>query len=196
MRDRGTGMSDLVVTSRPVLMQILSDVEPFVVFKRKQVTKALEILKRIRRGLDPREFLELARHVDAFSTLNHSNTKRIFAADVERHLYGMGVLAPVTTSPKFASRRDGDSDRTNGQSMSSITRRPLEKGWRYSLCPQRWGSHMRETVRSLSTAGVGGLRGAVHSTRGPGRTHLSCASCSAKSMAGWRCAEEITAESI
>jgi hypothetical protein len=99
LRDRGTGMSDLVVTSRPVLMQILSDVEPYVVFKQKQVTKALEILKRIRRGLDPTEFLELARHVDALSALNHSKTKRIFAADVERHLHGMGVLVPVTTSP-------------------------------------------------------------------------------------------------
>ena len=31
--------------------------------------------------------------------LNHSKTKRIFAADVERHLQGMGLLAPVTTSP-------------------------------------------------------------------------------------------------
>jgi hypothetical protein len=91
-------MSDLVITSRPVLKRILSDVEPFVVFKRKQVERALEILQQIRRGLNPREFLELARHVDAFSSLNHSKTKRIFAADVERHLYGTGVLAPVTTS--------------------------------------------------------------------------------------------------
>ncbi len=60
---------------------------------------ALEIMSRIKRGLEPKEFLELAHQVDAFSALNHSKTKRIFAADVERHMQGMGLLAPVTTSP-------------------------------------------------------------------------------------------------
>ena len=36
------------------------------------------------------------------------------------------------------------------------------------------GSERRETVRSLSGAGVGYLRGAVLSTRGPGWTDLWC----------------------
>ena len=110
VRDRGTGMSDLVVTSRPILARILEAVEPFVIFKRPQVQRALEILGRLRPRLDPREFLELARQVDAFAALNHSKTKRVSAADVEQHLRGMGVLVPVTTSP-IAHRRDGVSDR-------------------------------------------------------------------------------------
>src|SRR3712207_797992 len=46
------------------------------------------------------------------------------------------------------------------------------------------GSERRETVRSLSAVGVGNLRGAVLSTRGPGWTDLWCASCSARSTAG------------
>ena len=46
------------------------------------------------------------------------------------------------------------------------------------------GSERRETVRSLSGAGVGYLRRAVLSTRGPGWTHRWCTSCSAKSIAG------------
>ena len=46
------------------------------------------------------------------------------------------------------------------------------------------GSERRETVRSLSVAGVGDLKGAVLSTRGPGWTYLWCASCSAKGTAG------------
>ena len=46
------------------------------------------------------------------------------------------------------------------------------------------GSERRETVRSLSVAGVGNLRGAVLSTRGPGWTYRWCTSCSAKSIAG------------
>ena len=46
------------------------------------------------------------------------------------------------------------------------------------------GSERRETVRSLSVAGAGNLRGAVLSTRGPGWTHHWCTSCTAKCTAG------------
>ncbi|KAD4585051.1 hypothetical protein E3N88_22652 [Mikania micrantha] len=38
------------------------------------------------------------------------------------------------------------------------------------------GSECRETVRSISSVGVGALRGPFPSTRGPGRTHLWCTS--------------------
>ena len=46
------------------------------------------------------------------------------------------------------------------------------------------GSERRETVRSLSGAGGGYLRGAVLSTRGPGWTDLWCTGCTAKCIAG------------
>ena len=46
------------------------------------------------------------------------------------------------------------------------------------------GSERRETVRSLSVAGVGGLRGADLSTRGPGRTDQRCAGRAARRAAG------------
>ena len=46
------------------------------------------------------------------------------------------------------------------------------------------GSERRETVRSLSGVGVGYLRGAVLSTRGPGWTDLWCTGCIAKCKAG------------
>jgi len=127
LRDRGTGMSDLVITSRPVLIRILTEVEPFVVFKRRQGRRALNVLRRLRPRMEPNEFLELAREVDAFAALNHSKTKRNSAADVEQHLRGMGVLAPVTTSP-IAHRRDGDSGPGHGQFMIPITRRLPETG--------------------------------------------------------------------
>src|SRR5271156_6654687 len=39
LRDRGTGMSDLVVTSRPVLCDLLRAVAPYVVFKREHVRR-------------------------------------------------------------------------------------------------------------------------------------------------------------
>ena len=46
------------------------------------------------------------------------------------------------------------------------------------------GSERRETVRSLSVVGVGYLRGADLSTRGPGWTYLWCTGCPAKGTAG------------
>ncbi len=60
------------------------------------------------------------------------------------------------------------------------------KGWACSpiKAVRELGSERRETVRSLSVAGAGNLRGAVLSTRGPGWTHRWCTSCSAKGIAG------------
>ena len=46
------------------------------------------------------------------------------------------------------------------------------------------GSERRETVRSLSGVGVGYLRGADLSTRGPGWTDLWCTGCHANGTAG------------
>ena len=94
LRDRGTGMSDLVITSRPLLLEILQDVEPYLIFKREHVGRALSLLPRLDRVRDPEVFLHLALQVDAFATLNYSKTKRISAVDVERHLRSMGVLCP------------------------------------------------------------------------------------------------------
>ena len=94
IRDRRTGMSDLVITSRPVLAELLKEVEPFVIFKVEHVRRARALLPRLERISDPLLFLQLAREVDDFATLNYSKTKRISAVDVERHLRSMGVLCP------------------------------------------------------------------------------------------------------
>jgi hypothetical protein len=98
VRDRGTGMSDLVITSRPLIKDILEAVSPYVIFKRRHVAVALHLLPLIRRDLTPDEFVAVAREVDAFATLNYSKRKRITADDVERHLRSKGGCAPVTTS--------------------------------------------------------------------------------------------------
>jgi hypothetical protein len=94
LRDRGTGMSDLVITSRPLLLALLRDLQPHIVVKRRHVEVALRLLPELDRVRDSERFLQLAREVDAFATLNYSKTKRIYAADVERHLRSMGVLCP------------------------------------------------------------------------------------------------------
>ena len=107
LRDRGTGMSDLVVTSRPLLVKTLQAVEPYVIFKREHVRRALWLLPQLGPRLEVQEFLRMAREVDAFAALNYSKTKRISAADVEQHLRSKGVVAPVTTSPIPLGRGDG-----------------------------------------------------------------------------------------
>jgi LAGLIDADG endonuclease len=125
LRDRGTGMSDLVITSRPVLLNLLSEVEPYVTFKREHVQRALLLIPRIGGVRDGQEFLQLAREVDAFSTLNYSKSKRIFAVDVERHLRSTGVLCPCNDFLASNSEGMASSIFTNTDAM---TRRPLEIG--------------------------------------------------------------------
>jgi hypothetical protein len=113
LRDRGTGMSDLVVTSRPLLIDILRAVEPYVIFKREHVRRALWLLPQLGPRQSVQDFLQVAREVDAFATLNYSKTKRISAADVEQHLRSMGVLAPVTTSSTSSIEEMGLSPHGN-----------------------------------------------------------------------------------
>ena len=103
LRDRGTGMSDLVVTSRPLLTSILTQVEPYVVFKKEHVRKALWLLPQIQPRMCAEEFMRVVREVDAFASLNYSKKKRYFAADVEERLRSKGLLAPVTTSSRNRS---------------------------------------------------------------------------------------------
>ena len=103
LRDRGTGMSDLVITSRPLLHQNLLQVAPYVVFKREHVRRALWLLPQIPNRMSVEEFLEVTRQVDGFASLNYSKKKRYFAADVEEHLRSKGLCAPVTTASPTSS---------------------------------------------------------------------------------------------
>jgi hypothetical protein len=73
---------------------LLRAVEPHVIFKKVHVREALHLIPQLDRVRDPETFLQLAHQVDVFAALNYSKTKRIFAADVERHLRSMGVLCP------------------------------------------------------------------------------------------------------
>ena len=130
LRDRGTGMSDLVVTSRPLLIDLLTELGPHVIFKREHVRRALLLLPRLERVRDPEVFLQLAREVDAFATLNYSKTKRISAADVEQHLRSMGVLCPCND---FLARNSEEmaslgSETTPWTPTEAIRRQPLEIG--------------------------------------------------------------------
>jgi hypothetical protein len=116
MRDRGTGMSDLVITSRPLLLKLLSAVEPYVIFKQEHVRRALLLLPQLDKLRDPEKFLRLAREVDAFATLNYSKSKRISAADVEQHLRSKGVLCPCNDF--LACHSEGMASESNNHPMN------------------------------------------------------------------------------
>jgi hypothetical protein len=101
------------------------------VFKREHVRRAVELLPRIGRLKGPGMFLQLAREVNAFATLNYSKSKRISAADVEQHLRSMGVLCPrndflARNSEEMASSWSIPS--TSRTPAEAITRQPLEIG--------------------------------------------------------------------
>src|ERR671923_582215 len=97
--------------------------------------------------------------------------------------------------PKSPYRRDGLAPRCRlvaswGRSRSQgLGCSPIKAA-------RELGLERRETVRSLSAVRAGDLGGSVPSRRGPGRTTFWCASCTARSTAGWLRLEGITAESI
>ena len=104
LRDRAGSMSDYTIVGFSDVRRVLELVQPFVVFKREQVERGLELLSRLESTVTPEGFLENARLVDAFATLNYSKHKLIDAACVERDLDGKGLLVPVTTEAFFQSR--------------------------------------------------------------------------------------------
>ena len=104
----------------------------------------------------------------------------------------VGVSDPAVR--EWKCRRSTDKSYPGDNRLIS-PKRPQRRGGLAPRCRQGFGcspikvarelgSERRETVRSLSVAGVRDLRGAVLSTRGPGWTYLWCTSCSAKGTAG------------
>ena len=86
-------------------------------------------------------------------------------------------------SPKSSHRRGGLAPRCrliaswSGSTFQGLGCSPIK-------AVRELGSERRETVRSLSIAGVRNLRGSVLSTRGPGWTYRWCTSCHTNGTAG------------
>ena len=99
MRRRQGGMSDLVITQRPVISEILTRIRPFVVFKRQQVEAGLALLERLPPPRDPVGFLEICEAVDDFASLNASKSRTVTSVVVREEFERTGVLDPVTTDP-------------------------------------------------------------------------------------------------
>jgi hypothetical protein len=59
-------MSDLVITSRPLVAEVLRAVEPYVVFKRQHVQVALRLLAEIQPRATAEDFIRWAREGRCF----------------------------------------------------------------------------------------------------------------------------------
>jgi hypothetical protein len=104
IRDRAGSMSDYTIVGFSSVKRLLKLVQPFVVFKREQVSRGLDTLSRLETMQSPEDFIECAKLVDAFATLNYSKRKVINAECVQAYLSGKGLLVPVTTEALSQSR--------------------------------------------------------------------------------------------
>ena len=86
-------------------------------------------------------------------------------------------------SPKSSHRRGGLAPRCRLVASWGCSR-SQGLGCSPIKAARELGSERRETVRSLSVAGVGNLRGSAPSTRGPEWTYRWCTSCLARGIAG------------
>ena len=99
LRNRAGQMSDYVITSRPVIRELLRAIQPYVVFKRQQVEQAMQLVDAIDAINGPESFLAVARQVEAFKTLNRSKRAINTVNSVLEAWRDMEALAPVTTDP-------------------------------------------------------------------------------------------------
>ena len=105
LRRRSGGMSDLTITNRGAIRDILDRMRPHVIFKRGQVERGLTLLDRLPPPRDHEGFLRVCEAVDDFASLNFSKSRTVTTDTVRSAWRSMGVVVPVTTDPKW---RDGD----------------------------------------------------------------------------------------
>ena len=104
LRNRAGDMSDYIITSRPVIREFLIAIAPYVVFKKRQVEQALEILDAIDHINSKETFLSAARQADSFSALNRSK-KRVNTSQKILEIWNdTGRHTPVTTDPAPVTR--------------------------------------------------------------------------------------------
>jgi hypothetical protein len=127
LRDRAGSMSDYTIVGWKDVTSLLELIRPFVVFKREQVERALQLLEQLKPRLTPQGFLAASHEVDAFATLNYSKRKQIGAEDVRLLLESKGVLVPVTTEAEMP-RSQATVMENNGKSSAVIIRQLLERG--------------------------------------------------------------------
>jgi hypothetical protein len=103
LRRRGS-MSDVTITNRQAIRSLLTEMQPYVIFKQLHVREGLKLLDRLPPPKSPAGFLEVCEGVDRFASLNFSKSRTVTSLTVRNYFEGMGLLAPVTTDPKGEAR--------------------------------------------------------------------------------------------
>ena len=124
LRRRSGGMSDLTITNREEIKEILTALKPYVVFKQRQVIEGIALLERLPPPKDRVGFLQICEAVDDFASLNFSKSRTVTADTVRSAWQGMGVAVPVTTDPKGETVVGDECVK----STTAVIRRPLERG--------------------------------------------------------------------
>ena len=107
-----------------------------------------------------------------------------------------GALGPIGNRPVSVMAEGRLTVWPTSRTGRKLGRRSQGLGCSPIKVARELGSERRETVRSLSIAGVGNLRGSDTSTRGPCRTDLRFTGCAARCTAGYPRRDRISAESI
>lgn len=96
IRDRKDGISQYDIEGVTSVLCLLRAISPYLVAKRQQAQKVIELLEAMQRNPkpSPEEFLRWARWVESCQALNYSKNRRHTAEQVARFLSSMGVSHP------------------------------------------------------------------------------------------------------
>ena len=94
LRKRKDGLTELIIGDRDSIKELLLNVLPYLISKKKQANLMLVILKRMKKVDDVNDFLNVSRLIDEFRELNYSKKRTVDAAVVSNHLKEIGLLTP------------------------------------------------------------------------------------------------------
>ncbi len=100
LRDRNDGMSEYTIVGLRHVREVLEEVEPYLILKRKQAKLALRIISRLEGvNITSGFLLRIAKEVDKFAKLNYSK-KRVNNTDILRKFFQQNAFVPVSTDSR------------------------------------------------------------------------------------------------
>lgn len=92
---RRDGITELRIEGHKRVKQILRELNPFIIFKKKQVEIILEAISMMEKNLTPREFLEVCKLSDKISSINYATTRKKYNYDfVKKRFIEKGLIPP------------------------------------------------------------------------------------------------------
>ncbi|GAB4505735.1 MAG: hypothetical protein Fur0043_27330 [Anaerolineales bacterium] len=94
IRDRNDGISEYDIEGFVSVQQVLKQIYPYVILKRKQVDRALQLIAEIANQPEPtpEQFLGWCAKVESFQTLNYTKKRKHTLTSVKTFLVSKGYL--------------------------------------------------------------------------------------------------------